>query len=217
MPSSEVRTFSFTQLERSAEFPGGPDDILSAAWAEAEHVREQARRDGEAEGRASGVAAAQAETTQALAALGTAARGLADLRTEVIETLETQAAELAVRIAEQILSAAVEVDPARVIDVTRGALRRLADRHRVTVLVNPDDLELLTEAGPALRQELGGIDHIDVQSDRRIDRGGAVVLTDYGELDTTLSAQLQTAREVILAALRPDADEADDAAPTDAG
>ena len=57
----------------------------------------------------------------------------------------------------------------------RGALRRLVDRHRVTVLVNPADLELVSDAWRRLRAELGGIEQCDVQADRRVGRGGVVV------------------------------------------
>ena len=40
---------------------------------------------------------------------------------------------------------AIAVEPERVVDVVRGALRRLVERERVTVLVHPDDLELVRE------------------------------------------------------------------------
>ncbi len=210
-----VRTFAFAQLERRAEIPpGGAADILSAAWAEAERVRERARREGEAAGRTEGLAAASAESAGAVAALGSAIRALAELREELIAAVERQAAELALRLAEQIVAAAIAVEPERVVDVTRSALRRLTDRHQVTVLVNPSDLELLSAAAEPLGQELGGIDHFAVQADRRIARGGAMVRTDYGELDMSVGAQLQTARELIETALRgddPDAGELDDA------
>lgn len=215
MSSSEIKTFSFAQLDRLAEVPGGgPADILSSAWAEAERVREQARREGEATGRAEGLAAARAETAQAIAALNAAAQALNEHREELVAAVETQAAELALALAEQIVAAAIEVEPARVVDVTRSALRRLTDRHRITVLVNPADLELLATSADSLRQELGGVEHLDVQADRRIVRGGARVRTDYGELDATIAAQLQTARELIETALRRE--DIDPAEPGDA-
>lgn len=215
MPSSEALSYAFPQLERLAHVPaGGPEDILSAAWAEAEQVREQARREGEAAGRADGLAAARAETAQAIAALGEATRSILSVRDELVGVLESQAAELALGLAEQIFVGSIEVQPERVVDIARGALRRLTERHRLVVVVNPVDLELLSDAVVSLRQELGGIEYLDVQADRRIGRGGALVRTDYGELDATIAAQLQTAREIVTRALRgedPDVAEAADA------
>jgi flagellar assembly protein FliH len=86
-------------------------------------------------------------------------------------------------------------------DVTRNALRHLAERRRVTVVVNPADLELVSECAEQLRTELGGIEHLSVQSDRRIGRGGAVARTDAGEIDAAIETQLARAREIAVAAL----------------
>jgi flagellar assembly protein FliH len=71
----------------------------------------------------------------------------------------------------------------------------------VTLVVNPDDLELVSDCAEHLRTELGGIEHLAVQSDRRIARGGAVARTDAGEIDAGLDTQLARAREIAIAAL----------------
>ena len=108
-------------------------------------------------------------------------------RDELVEKLTAQAGELALLIAEQMVAGAIAAQPERIIDVVRGALRRLADRHRVTVLVNPDGPRAARRRGPALQAELGGIEHLDVQADRRVARGGAIAQTAYGEIDATIS------------------------------
>ena len=180
---------------------GGAADLLSAAWEEADQVRAQARTAGEAEGRAAGMAEARAQAAPALAALEQAVRSFEQLRAGLVETLEQEAADLALRIAEQIIAGALEVQPERIVDIARGALRRVAERQRVTLVVNPSDLELLSQSLERLRTELGGIEHLDVQADRRIDRGGAILRTASGEIDATVSAQLQRAREIVAATL----------------
>ena len=86
-------------------------------------------------------------------------------------------------------------------DGVRGALRRIVDRHQITVLVNPADLELVSERMDAARTELGGIDQCDVQADRRVGRGGVVVETTAGEIDARIDTQLARAREVVAEAL----------------
>jgi flagellar assembly protein FliH len=94
------------------------------------------------------------------------------------------------------------VDAERVVDVVRGALRRLVERDRVTILVHPDDLDLVRAASPALVAELGGMEHCDVQAERRVHRGGAIVRTVEGEVDATLETKLARAREVLEEELR---------------
>jgi flagellar assembly protein FliH len=219
MPSSDqahdpagtrrIATYSFEQL------PAPPDgtttgvaDVLSAAWAEAEQVRAQARLAGEVEGRAAGLADARAQSEQALEALACALQSVEELRSEVVAAIERDAVELSLRLSEQILSGALSVQPERVLDVARGALRRLADRHRVTVVVNPADLELLSESVEGLKTTLGGIEHCGVQTDRRVGRGGAIARTEAGEIDASIEAQMRSAREIVVAALsEDDADE----------
>jgi flagellar assembly protein FliH len=200
--SARIAAYAFEQLETPA---GGAltraADVLSAAWAEAEEVRAQARLAGEAEGRAAGLAAAAAEAQSALTALASAVEAVHDLRAEAVAAIERDAVQLSLRLCEQVLSGVLAVEPERVLDVARGALRRLAERHRVTLVVNPADLELVSESADQLRAELGGIEHCDVQADRRVGRGGAIARTEAGEIDASLEAQLQSAREIVAAAL----------------
>jgi flagellar assembly protein FliH len=203
----QVVTYAFEQLESSAgHAAAAPSDILSAAWAEAERVREQARLAGEAEGRAAGLAAARAEAETAVEALAAAVAAVEAMRSELVTLFERDAVELALRMGEQVVAGALEVQPERVLDVARGALRRLADRRTVTLIVNPDDLELVAGSAEALRGELGGMEHCDVQADRRVARGGVVAKTAEGEIDAGVDVQLAQARELIAAALAAGAD-----------
>ena len=70
----------------------------------------------------------------------------------------------------------------------------------MTVLVHPEDLELVREAMDGVRATLGGIEHCEVQAERRVSRGGAVVRTPDGDVDARVETKLQRAREVVEAA-----------------
>jgi flagellar biosynthesis/type III secretory pathway protein FliH len=52
-----------------------------------------------------------------------------------------------------------------------------------------------------LRVTLGGIEHCEVQAERRVTRGGAVVRTPDGDVDARIETKLARAREVVEAAL----------------
>jgi flagellar assembly protein FliH len=206
MSSERVVTYAFQQLEAP---PGGgisTEDVLADAWGEADRIREQARRDGEAEGREAGLAAARAEVQSVVEMMVQALAEVAQMRQELLIALEQDAADLAIRISEHVLAGALEVEPERIVDVARNALRRANDRRQVVLVVNPADLEILGEAVQSLKSELGGIEHCDVQSDRRIARGGAILRTDAGEIDVTIDAQIGRAREVVAAALKREHD-----------
>jgi flagellar assembly protein FliH len=200
-----VSTYEFSQLAGSTALTRA-NDVLAAAWAEAEQVRVAAHAEGFAAGRAEALAQFSTDAAPALAALSGAASALQARGDASVEALAEQAAELALAVAQHVLAGALEVDAGRVVDVCRSALRRLSDRAKVTVRVNPADLELLNAEVAALSAQLGGIERFEIQADRRIDRGGVVVVTDRGEIDATLTTQLARAREIVIASLRSDGD-----------
>jgi flagellar biosynthesis/type III secretory pathway protein FliH len=49
--------------------------------------------------------------------------------------------------------------------------------------------------------ELGGIEFMEVLADRRIERGGTIVQTEYGEIDATIATQIENARALLAASL----------------
>ena len=201
-----MQDFAFPTLEPTAGFAP-----ISAHAAEPEPEidlaaeAEAARAAGHDAGFQAGLAEAQAQMAGAIAALRAAAAAVEAERERVSDAVETAAVELALKIAEQALAASVTARPEAVVDVVRGALRRLVERDRVTVLVNPEDLELVRAASEGLVAELGGIVHCDVQAERRVGRGGAIVRTVEGEVDATLQTKLSRAREALTEEMRANA------------
>jgi flagellar assembly protein FliH len=200
--------FSFEALEAPAvnavatPAPGapGPDAVMAAvarAEAEADALRAVAREEGMREGRDEVLAALM----PALEALNQAAEGVQAAQLARADRLEAHAVDLAMFLAEKVLGGALAVQPERVVESVRGALRGIVERERVTVLVHPDDLELVRDAIDGVRASLGGIEHCEVQAERRVSRGGAVVRTPDGDVDARVETKLQRAREVVEAAL----------------
>ncbi len=194
--------YPLEQLEPSAPPPRGtPARILADAAAEAERVRELARAEGHAEGLARGREDGLAEARSAASALHQAIAEALALREQLAEETENDAVALALALAAKILAGTLAVEPERVLDTVRGALRRVTDRRRVTVLVDPADLDTVSTAIAEVETQVGGIEHCDVQADRRVGRGGAIVCTLESEVDATVDTQLDRAREVIQAEL----------------
>jgi flagellar assembly protein FliH len=183
-------SFDFGQLDPApAAQAHGPGDV--------QHLIDAARAEGFAAGRQDGAAEAAAAIAEAQVALHGAAAALVAEREAMADATERAAAELGLRIAGKVVGAAVAASPELVVDAVRGALRLLMERERFTVLVNPDDLEIVREGLTGVIAELGGVEHFEVQAERRVTRGGAVVRTVEGEVDASLEAKLQRAREVL--------------------
>jgi flagellar biosynthesis/type III secretory pathway protein FliH len=173
------------------------ESLLAAAEAEAERVREQARLDGYHAGHQQAMLELQQQLEPAAQAIGVALNGIQEARHVAADHVEAHAVDLALMLAEKIVGGAIAVQPERVVDVVRGALRLLSDREGVVVVVNPDDFEIVQAAHDDLARSAGGFSALDVQSDRRVHRGGAIVRTAVGEIDATLETKLERAREVL--------------------
>jgi flagellar assembly protein FliH len=194
--------YAFEQLEPSAPSPREqPARIIEQAAAEAEGIREQARAEGYAEGRRAGQEQGAAEVSSAARALEQALRDIATLRAEVADAVEIDAIELALELAGKILATALELRPELILEVIQGALRRLGDRRRITVAVNPDDLETVRQMIGELPVGGSGIEHCEVLADERLGVGGVIVRAVEGEVDASVQTQLERAREVIRASL----------------
>jgi flagellar biosynthesis/type III secretory pathway protein FliH len=195
-----AQEFSFETLEAPVEVVNDADAVMAAlarAEADAAAVQAAARAEGLREGRAEALAA----VAPALEALSGAVEAVRAEQAARADRLEAHAVDLALFLAERVLGGALAVEPERVVEAVRGALRGIVERERVTVLVHPEDLELVRDAMDGLRTVLGGIEHCEVQAERRISRGGAVVRTQDGDVDARVETKLQRAREVIEAAL----------------
>ncbi|WP_320669650.1 FliH/SctL family protein [Patulibacter defluvii] len=199
MATTDPTEFAFPALAPPPPAPTARElsDQLAAAHDEAERIRAAAHEAGWVAGHAEGRAAARAALAPAAEALAEALRTVQDQGRTLAEALERDAIELALLLAEKVVAAAVDAAPGRVLDVVRGALRGLVDRRRVTVLVHPDDLELVRGAVASLAAELGGIEHLDVQAERRVGRGGALLRTAEGEVDARLEERLARAAAVV--------------------
>ncbi|HEX6458460.1 MAG TPA: FliH/SctL family protein [Thermoleophilaceae bacterium] len=211
MAEAPPGAFSFDQLPpepagarlaASVDPHAAAEDFLAAARAEADDIRHAARQQGYEEGFQAGMAAAREELAPATAALGEALAEADRLRGEAADIVEARAVELSLRLAEKVIAGTLDVQPERVVDVVRGALRCLVDRERVVVQVNTLDLELVREAVEPLAATLGGIESLEVQEDRRVARGGALVRSLAGEVDATIETKLERAREVLEAELQ---------------
>jgi flagellar assembly protein FliH len=201
--TAAATSYDFEQLEPSEPPPrDGPARLLAQAAADAEQIREQARGEGFEDGRAAGRAQGMAEMSAAAAALGAAATGMQELRGEALEAVESDAIELALSLAGKILAGAQQARPELVVEVVQGALRRINDRRKITVMVNPEDLEVVKAAIGELTAQGSGVELCDLQADERVGAGSAIVRTSEGEVDASVHTQLERAREVVELALQ---------------
>ncbi len=201
--SDAATSYDFEQLEASEPPPrDAAARLLLQASTEAERIRELARAEGFQEGRAAGHQQGVAEISAGAGALAAAVQAIDALRSEIVEAVEADAIDLALGLAAKILAGAQQARPELVVDVVQGALRRINDRRKITVMVNPADLEVVRAAIGELTAQGSGVELCDLQSDERVGVGSAVVRTSEGEVDASVHTQLERAREVVTLSLQ---------------
>ena len=101
--------------------------------------------------------------------------GLAAQRERLEEAAVREATALAVEIAARLVRAEVAVNPERVADVIRGAIRRAADRVAAGRPGQPDRPGRVPRRRPRILEEMGGIGRLEVVDDPRVGAGSCVL------------------------------------------
>jgi flagellar assembly protein FliH len=165
--------------------------IVHEARAKAEALLAQARED------AAKAAAEAARRAAEDAAAELAARWLALRQAEQRRTEQDAARILpiAIVLAERLLSASLELEPARVAGLARAVLAEARGARRAVVDANPGDAELLrrhlTTAGLDVQS-------VEIRDDAALARGELRLHTDVGTIDARLAPRF----ERLAAALR---------------
>ena len=172
-------------------------DLIAAAQARIAALEGNARESGHEQGYAAGKTAAEDELAPAITTIRELIESVRAQRGAVIAAAEPELAKLAMAIAERVVHAELQTNQNIIVENVRQALTRLVSHEVVTLRVNPVDLDTIRHH----RDEIvaaGDVEHLRIVEDQRVDRGGVVVETDAGTIDSKISTQLHEARRAIL-------------------
>ena len=208
--TADAATFAFDELQPVAPSAAGmglkeaktrAQAIIDAAEARAAAIAQEAQRAGYDAGYATGRTEALQQLQPAASALAEAVEAHRKLAAEMADRIEVTACDFALRVAERVIAGTIEVEPERVVEVIRGALRTMVERERIVIQVNPADLEIVRDALGDLLGSLGGIGQVEVQEERRVLRGGAILRTPEGEIDASIETKLERLAAAVAAEL----------------
>jgi flagellar assembly protein FliH len=126
---------------------------------------------------------------------------LGDLHRQACRDVEADLVQLALAVARKIVGREVSLGPEVVTRIVRQALGRVENAGRITIKLNPADLELLAEIKPQLLSSLPEAGRAAFESDAGIARGGCLIETDGGEVDARIERQFQVVEEAFRAEL----------------
>jgi flagellar assembly protein FliH len=172
-------------------------EVVEAAHAHATKLEEDARQLGREEGYAAGKSAAEDELTPVITTIRELIESIRTQRSAVIAAAEPELARLAMAIAERVIHTELQTNQNVIVENVRQALTRLVSREVVTLRVNPVDLDTIRHRRDDI-VAAGDVEHLRIVEDQRVDRGGVIVETDAGTIDSKVSTQLREARRAIL-------------------
>ncbi|HUS57334.1 MAG TPA: FliH/SctL family protein [Planctomycetota bacterium] len=198
-------------MRRSSVIEVSPNSVAGAAFVqlatdadrekkarEAEQAARKAREAAEwtakvskalAQGEAQGEKKA-AERVQSLVAALEQAHGM--LCARLVAEAETQTVELAQRLASMAMRTQVQWDESVLKAALNEALQRTAIENVLRLRVNPDDLT----AASILCGQLSAT-HVQLTGDPGVGRGGCIIDTNLGEIDSTIERRWQAALKLL--------------------
>jgi flagellar assembly protein FliH len=170
--------------------------ITADAATQARQIAHDARREAHDAGYADGREAVNAEMSAMLGTLRDLIDAVRGERHGLLAAAEPELVRLAVGIAERVLHQQIALDHSVVVEMARAAIARIVDRERITVRVNPSDVERMRDYRDELLA-LGDVKTMLVIEDQRVDRGGVILETDAGSIDAKIATQLAEVRKIL--------------------
>ncbi|MBF0480202.1 MAG: hypothetical protein HQK81_03025 [Desulfovibrionaceae bacterium] len=173
-------------------------DMLTNAQAEAARIKEQAKLDGLAEGRA----AAQAETEQRLGAMAGQLAGLLEAigreRASLWEASRRDYLAVLKLALEKTLN--IEIDARReeiLTSLIDQALDRIDSQTMLTVCVNPADEAMAATLLERAKAANSGFSQFKIKTDPGINPGGIIMESQGGRVDNSLDGRFAGVMEIL--------------------
>lgn len=210
MTSSAI-AFNFEDLRRQGEAylvqaRAEADQLVAAARQEVAKLRSDAQTQGRDAGYKEGLRAAQEVMQQSveklahtrfeeqirdtLPALRAVATEVIRLREQWLQHWETAAIDLSLAIAETLLRQRLEVDPEAALGAIRETLRLAAGNERMTIHLNPRDLERMGDHAASIVESLTLCARVELKGDAGITPGGCLIETPAGTIDGRMETML---------------------------
>ncbi len=96
---------------------------------------------------------------------------------------------LSLQAAKKIVNKEIELHPETIVDIVLQALAPIKQNHRITILVNKADKEILEEHKPQIKEIFEQLQFLGIQERADIAPGGCVIETESGIINANVENQ----------------------------
>lgn len=177
-----------TQIERQRR---EAERMVEEARRQAETIQRDAYHAGFEQGEKAGMKLASQKIEPAAQAFNQLIEHLTHERENLIKHHERELIKVAFAIAGQVVKTMVDEDSELVGRVVQSALEKVVGSQNVTLHVSPHDKELIELYITSDTGFEWSMDHLTIEGDETVGRGGCRVETEHGDIDATIETQLR--------------------------
>ena len=188
--------------------------MIEQATTEAEAIRQQAEANGFAQGQQAGLQDADQKIQQhvneiteqkvaerletVLPALRQATDQLTFEQDRWITEWEESAIRFCIAISEKIVQTKLELQPELAQNILNETRQLVAGSNTVQLKMHPEDVELLGDHAEKIIQDLSTCSTVTIEKDHEIVRGGCVVKTEHGIIDSRIETRFARIAQELL-------------------
>ncbi|MFO8063163.1 MAG: flagellar assembly protein FliH [Spirochaetota bacterium] len=184
------------RIKQEAQAEG--ERIKQEAQEKADEVEREAYERGVAQGEEKGFATGEAEVNRLIDRIHAILNKAIERRNEIIEESESQIIHLVLEIAKKVVKVISENQKNVVVNNIVQALQKLKQKSDVTIRVNFQDLKMASSHTEEITKMVERVGNITVAEDSTVDPGGAIIETDFGQIDARISSQLREIEDRIV-------------------
>jgi flagellar assembly protein FliH len=156
-----------------------------------------AKKKAVSEGREDGFRKGEEEAGRLVERLHVLLNAAIDKRKQLIDSTERQLIDLVLLISKKVVKVISEKARGVVIANVREALKKVSSDTEVTIKVNTKDLEITTKHKNSFIEQIESLENVTVEEDSRVDPGGCIIETSFGDIDARIQKQLGMLEERI--------------------
>lgn len=152
-------------------------------------------KSGFAQGEQAAADAARSRLEPLLESLRHLLTALEGLERRTCHDLEKELVHLALGVARKIVGREVQADAETVAGIVHDALSRVEHAERITIRMNPADMERLNELTPQFMESLPHAGRACFEADASISSGGCRVESDSGDIDARIEQRFKVVED----------------------
>ncbi len=157
---------------------------------------------GETQGREKGEKESREEAADILKSLQKSLAAVDSVLNDVVDAHEQELLELVFKIAEKAVHASLDTRDDMVHHAVLDALKTLAQPREIKLSIAPEDYEYIEMVKDSFFEVAASLQHVAVQSDPMIRRGGCRIETDTASVSTDPETKLAAVYEAVKAGAR---------------